>query len=145
MRKRSRSQRIAVRVARAAPWLLTLSSPAALALLASATGALAGLVIVGDVAAPPPPRPGYPINPAHRTRLAQPLAETQPEKLPALALPPPPRVTWIGPTSFPGAQQAGFRWTLEAGLRDAAHCPSITAEFHQGCIDAIAARLASEI
>jgi len=134
VRKRSRSQIIAVRVARAAPWLLTFSSMPALTLIATASGVLVGLIAASGIHAPPLARPGYPIDPTHRPRLAEPL--TRPKPLPILAGPPQPG--WRDPAASLDELEAGFRWTLQAGLRDAAHCPSTTIDFHQGCVDAVA-------
>ena len=89
--RRQRSSRIiATRIARAAPWLVTLSSIPALATLALTAGALIGLVASTDIYAPPAPKPGYPI---HAESEARPPAVAGPEHRAALVDTTPPRAT----------------------------------------------------
>jgi hypothetical protein len=138
VRRQSSTRTIAKRIARAAPWLVTLSSMPALTTLALTGGALVGLIASTDLYAPPLPRPGYPI---HAERQAEPQSASGPEHRAALIDTTLPRATKLDTDKgmmLPAEQQAGFQWTMSTGLRDPAHCPAINPEFHQGCVDAIA-------
>jgi len=128
---RSWSRKIIVDPARSVPWPSLLASPPALALLASALGVVAGNIAASGIRAPPQrTKPGYPIDAAPPSFPAQwPVGGDR--SLPG--------ATVKGRIVRPGEQEAGFRWTLRAGLRDAAHCPRITPEFRQGCLDAVTA------